>query len=184
MEDEDDWVTFEVNRERVYRQTGGGETEDIPVAGSDERTELMGVFYNPVGPYLPVHFHNESDQDLQVIIGAKFGFDLFDLPRDKERQIQLKPNHRARHQFGLAPVTGEDYITARVLELNHEDSNKVELIRIKQGQEVSLVRAGGEERQVRPVSEDKIFKQTDNQRVGQMEAWVTAGNNKQLTTNN
>ena len=111
-EEGETWHQFKVTRDKEHPSLGvrlvGPNEKEIPALGTDQKEDLQGVFYRPVGPDFPLEFHNDGEtdnrgeskswsniflilagQDLQVVIGAKFGFQLVEVPSGERRKMSL-----------------------------------------------------------------------------------------------
>ena len=115
-----------------------------------------------------------AGQDLQVVIGAKFGFQLVDLPSGEKKQLALTANHRGRHNFGLAPAGERGQVRAKVFELNHLAREQGEVIRINTGLTADLVTDDQGDLPVKEVDEERLFREADNVRLENLFKWVDA----------
>lgn len=170
------WHAFTVTRDKEHPSKGirvvSHANKDIPVLGSDQREELEGVFFRPVGADFPLEFHNAADQDLQVVIGAKFGFSCVDLPSGEKRQLSLTANHRGRHNFGLAPAGRRGEVRAKVFELSHFAREQGEVIRINKELTADLVTDDQGDLPVTELDEERLFRESDNERLVNLFKWV------------
>jgi len=170
------WHAFMVTRDKEHPSKGirvvTYTDKDIPVLGSDQREELEGVFFRPVGADFPLEFHNAASQDLQVVVGAKFGFELVDLPRGEKRQVELTANHRGRHNFGLAPAGQGGEVRAKVFELSHLAREQGEVIRINKELTADLVTDDQGDLPVTELDEERLFRESDNERLVNLFKWV------------
>lgn len=176
------WHAFKVTRGKehpgqgirvvTYSDQETHSEEDIPVLDSDQREELDGVFYRPVGADFPLEFHNYAGKDLQVVIGSKFGFSCVDLPSGDKKAISLTANHRGKHCFGLAQagVTGE--LTALVFQMSHFAREQGEVIRINPDLTADLVTEDQGDLPVKEVEKERLFRESDNVRLGKLFNWV------------
>jgi len=177
-EEGETWHAFKVTRDKEHPGQGVRvvtySDQDIPVLGDleDTRQELEGVFYRPVGADFPLEFHNDAGQDLQVVIGAKFGFKTLDLPSGEKRKMSLTANHRGRHNFGLAPAGVKGEVKAVVFELSHLAREQGEVIRINQGLTADLVTEDQGDLPVKKVEKETLFRESDNVRLENLFHWV------------
>jgi len=178
MTDEDGvtWHFFKVTRDKEHPSKGirvlSSTNKEIQELGSDQREELEGVFYRPVGADFPLEFRNDAGEDLQVVIGAKFGFELLDLPSGEKKQLALTANHRGRHNFGLAPAGVRGEVRAKVFELSHLAREQGEVIRINTGLSADLVTEDQGDLPVKEVDEERLFRESDNVRLENLFKWV------------
>lgn len=170
------WHAFTVTRDKEHPSQGirviTPSNQDIPVLGSDQKEDLEGVFYRPVGPDFPLEFRNDAGKDLQVVIGAKFGFQLVSLPSGERRQMSLVANHRGRHTFGLAPGGQRGEVTAAMFELSHLAREQGEVIRINPGLTADLVTEDQGDLVVKKLEKERLFREEDNLRLENLFNWV------------
>merc|ERR1719410_1997105 len=172
------WHSFKVTRDKDHPSKGirvltvTEDEEDIPVLSSDEREEVEGVFFRPVGADFPLEFRNESGQDLQVVIGSKFGFQLVELPSGERQELSLIANPRGRHTFGLAPAGSSGQIKAKLFGLGHYAREQGEVIRINPGLTAHLVTEDQGDLDVKEVEQEKLFRESDNERLENLFDWV------------
>jgi len=175
-EEGETWHQFKVTRDKEHPSLGvrlvGPNEKEIPALGTDQKEDLQGVFYRPVGPDFPLEFHNDAGQDLQVVIGAKFGFQLVEVPSGERRKMSLTANHRGRHTFGLAPSGQKEEVTATMFELSYLAREQGEVIRINPGLTADLVTEDQGDLPVQEVEKGRIFREADNARLGNLFDWV------------
>ena len=113
-----------------------------------------------------------AGQDLQVVIGSKFGFQLVSLPSGERQRLSLIANPRGRHTFGLAPAGASGEIKAKVFELCHYAREQGEVIRINPELTADLVTEDQGDLKVMEIDPEMLFRESDNERLENLFTWV------------
>ena len=74
-EEGETWHQFKVTRDKEHPSLGvrlvGPNEKEIPALGTDQKEDLQGVFYRPVGPDFPLEFRNDgkTEREEKVKVG-------------------------------------------------------------------------------------------------------------------